>query len=123
MMNVWQAARILFQQRNSSEGLLSQRTIDLHGLHVAEAVECLLSLLPLLAGHFSDTRVSGRVTIVTGSGHHSVGGRKAGTGTVPTGRVFCAVEALLTEWGLVYSPVKDPNGYVGGLSVDISPLA
>ena len=44
-------------------------TLDFHGLHVAEAKECLIELLPLL----KSMNTLSHVTIVTGTGHHSNG--------------------------------------------------
>lgn len=54
-------------------GLLLQGVLDLHGLHVQEAVELLDSILPALIR----AKVK-EATILTGSGHHSggAGGRE-----------------------------------------------
>ncbi|KAL7714871.1 uncharacterized protein QTN25_007596 [Entamoeba marina] len=52
----------------NSKKFLNEGTIDLHGLHVKEA-------LPIL-GKFLTKRKGGRVYIITGSGHHSMMGIK-----------------------------------------------
>ncbi len=61
-----QTAQSLFKLRNTSASVTNGK-IDLHGLHVAEAQDCLYSLLPVLSGMGNKP-----VTIVTGSGELSV---------------------------------------------------
>jgi len=62
--------------------------IDLHGLHVDEALEATKKkLAQLVAGDI------GHLEIVTGAGHHSESGKAA---------IRPAVEDLLKEMGLTY---------------------
>lgn len=99
-----QAAKELFSRRNTRQSVTCGR-VDLHGLHVAEAVQCLEEVLPSLAGR--------NVTIVTGSGHHTAGPQKG------QARLLPAVQGLLDGWGVTYRAVKDDNGFVGGLNVNL----
>ncbi|KAJ3017370.1 hypothetical protein HKX48_003579 [Thoreauomyces humboldtii] len=85
-----QAGQRIFETRNSStashpsEGT---RTVDLHGLHPDESVEMLQSQLAKLKRE----NFSGRVVIVTGTGHHSRG-QKA--------KVLPAIREFLHKAGL-----------------------
>lgn len=56
-----------------------------------------------------------RLSVVTGSGHHST---QRGKGD--KSRVYNAVVGLCDEIGLNYSPIRDPKGYIGGVLVDVS---
>ena len=85
--------------------------VDLHGLHVAEVEMCLAELIP----HFQRLRAFSQLSIVTGSGHHSAGSH------IGRARVLPAVIRLCSDLGLKYVDIKDTNGYVGGISVIISP--
>jgi hypothetical protein len=62
------AASEIFEARNPASQLYMDRMMDLHGLHVAEAVEFLTQMLPKLADEGVDS-----IYLVTGSGHHSKG--------------------------------------------------
>ena len=92
-----QAARILFNSKNEQSALLSGH-IDLHGLHVSEALEMLSELLPIYCHILYNTttpppgfnkllytRIISQclpyVYIITGTGHHTKG--QSGTGTGP----------------------------------------
>ena len=99
------AARQTFRQRNSGAaggGRGTPRTIDLHGLHVAEAVR-------FLAEELEGQRRGARVFVVVGTGHHSHYTQKRGDGAsaVRGGgaapRLAAAVEAFLAERGLAFS--------------------
>lgn len=103
----YQAAQAIFSQRNS-EMSISRGQLDLHGLHVAEATACLHELLPVLA---LSPVAKAPITIVTGSGHHSVGGQKGKPRLLP------AVQGVLDELGYEYQLVKDVNGFVSGVNV------
>lgn len=101
------AATQIFESRNPKSQLYNDRVMDLHGLHVAEAVEFLSHMLPTLANEGLES-----IYIVTGSGHHSKG---------PTGnaRLLPAVERFLGTEGYQFSPVADRRGYVGMVMVDL----
>ena len=99
-----QAAKEIFSRRNTSQSILAKGRIDLHGLHVAEAVASLEEILPALG--------TGRtVTVVTGSGHHTAGPQQGHARLLP------AVQAFLDQQGYKYRLVKDDNGHVGGCRV------
>ncbi|GMF39165.1 unnamed protein product [Phytophthora fragariaefolia] len=101
------AASEIFESRNPPNQLYMDRMMDLHGLHVAEAVEFLTQMLPKLADEGVDS-----IYLVTGSGHHSKG---------PDGnaRLLPAVERFLAGEGYQYTPVADGAGFVGMLLVDL----
>ncbi|KAG3120265.1 hypothetical protein PI124_g400 [Phytophthora idaei] len=101
------AASEIFESRNPPNQLYMERMMDLHGLHVAEAVEFLTQMLPKLADEGVDS-----IYLVTGSGHHSKG---------PDGnaRLLPAVERFLAGEGYQYTPVADSSGFVGMLLVDL----
>ncbi|EGZ17006.1 hypothetical protein PHYSODRAFT_314545 [Phytophthora sojae] len=101
------AASEIFESRNPPNQLYMDRMMDLHGLHVAEAVEFLTQMLPKLADESVDS-----IYLVTGSGHHSKG---------PDGnaRLLPAVERFLAGEGYQYTPVADGAGFVGMLLVDL----
>ncbi|KAH7484246.1 hypothetical protein KRP22_005411 [Phytophthora ramorum] len=101
------AASEIFESRNPPSQLYMDRMMDLHGLHVAEAVEFLTQMLPKLADEGVDS-----IYLVTGSGHHSKG---------PDGnaRLLPAVERFLGGEGYQYTPVADGAGFVGMLLVDL----
>ena len=92
-----QAARILFNSKNEQSALLSGH-IDLHGLHVSEALDMLSELLPIYCHILYNTttpppgfnkllytRIISQclpyVYIITGTGHHTKGQSGTGTGT------------------------------------------
>ncbi|RLN55920.1 hypothetical protein BBJ29_009124 [Phytophthora kernoviae] len=101
------AASDIFEARNPPIQLYMDRMMDLHGLHVVEAVEFLTQMLPKLADEGVDS-----IYLVTGSGHHSKG---------PDGnaRLLPAVERFLGAEGYQYQPVADGAGFVGMLLVDL----
>ncbi|KAE9019353.1 hypothetical protein PR003_g12656 [Phytophthora rubi] len=101
------AASEIFESRNPPNQLYMDRMMDLHGLHVAEAVEFLTQMLPKLADEGVDN-----IYLVTGSGHHSKG---------PDGnaRLLPAVERFLAGEGYQYTPMADGAGFVGMLLVDL----
>ena len=51
------------------------------------------------------------VTVVTGSGHHTVGPQKG------RARILPKVIDLCEKLGYKYQEVKDVNGYAGGLNI------
>lgn len=61
-----QAAQQIFRTRNSPQSLMRGQ-VDLHGLHVAEAQECISVIVPIL----EQMNVK-HIHIITGSGMHSL---------------------------------------------------
>jgi DNA-nicking Smr family endonuclease len=103
----YMAAVEIFESRNAPSQIYTDRILDLHGLHVAEAVEFLTHYLPKLAEEGLDT-----VHVVTGSGHHSKGPQS-------NARLLPAVENFLSTEGYQFSRVADRKGHVGMLLVDL----
>lgn len=94
------AADAIFEARNPP---CSTDVIDLHGLHVAEALE----RLPIAL----QKAESGKVRVVTGSGHHTRGTGRA--------RLRPAVNKWLQENGFYFEEIVDVNDYVGSFVVDL----
>lgn len=94
------AADAIFEARNRPG---CTDVIDLHGLHVAEAVERLPMALEKVQ--------SGKVRVVTGSGHHTRGTGRA--------RLRPAVKKWLQENGFYFEEVVDANDFVGSFVVDL----
>jgi hypothetical protein len=91
-----------------------------HGLHAAELVECLDSLIPYLRNYLKpSSKLQGRgmlngaanIRVITGSGHHSSGPQKGVSRLLPTAEEYCATH------NMTYSMIKDPNGYPCGVSI------
>ncbi|CAN0089660.1 unnamed protein product [Pylaiella littoralis] len=106
-----EAAREIFTSRNPGDQVFERRTMDLHGLHVSEAMEVLDREVAALA----ERGLSG-VRILTGSGHHSKG---------PTNkaRLIPAVENFCQARG--YPVVKVPDqstGHVGAVDINFAEL-
>ncbi|KAI0565992.1 polyadenylate-binding protein-interacting protein [Gracilaria domingensis] len=93
------AANAIFATRNPPHVL---DVIDLHGLHVNEALERLPSALE--GKH-------GRIRILTGTGHHTKGTGRA--------RLRPAVKKWLKDNDYFFEEVVDANEYVGSFIVDI----
>eukprot|EP01029_Cantina_marsupialis_P010324 TRINITY_DN2348_c0_g1_i1.p1 TRINITY_DN2348_c0_g1~~TRINITY_DN2348_c0_g1_i1.p1 ORF type:complete len:558 (+),score=177.33 TRINITY_DN2348_c0_g1_i1:34-1707(+) len=98
-----QASNEIFKRRNRSLGL---NTIDLHGLHRHEVKE-------RLSKHFIKAKARGinNVTVIIGSGKHSVLKRKAG-------RIKPAVIHFLKDYGMKFKDVSH-NHDQSALSVRI----
>lgn len=101
------AAEVIFKSRNPHEQVYRDRLMDLHGLHVVEAVAFLQSWLPQLAEDGLEL-----IRIVTGAGHHSKGPQN-------TARLLPAVEQFLRSEGYEYKSVVDRKGHVGMLQVNL----
>ena len=86
--------------------------IDLHGLHISEAIDCLNELLPSITSNGSRSSIS----IITGSGHHTLGPQKG------SARLLPVIKSFLTNLNLNYKDILDDNGYVGALLVNLSNL-
>lgn len=115
-----QAAQQIFRTRNSPQSLMRGQ-VDLHGLHVAEAQECISVIVPIL----EQMNVK-HVHIITGSGmhflssnnwtfflklsvgfrlgHHTVGPQRG------VARLMPSVQSTLDDMGYKTVPVKDANG-------------
>jgi DNA-nicking Smr family endonuclease len=110
-MQLWDlqetASKTIFATRNTKESILNGK-IDLHGLTVSEADICLCKLLPILASEGQK-----RVTVITGTGHHSVDGRS---------RLIPVVEKFCIKNSISMKEVKT-GMYVGGFELNINLLA
>lgn len=95
-----QAAQAIFKARNPRHVL---DVVDLHGLHVSEALE----RLPLAL----EKAPPGILRIVTGTGHHTKGTGRA--------RLRPAVKTWLQENGYFFEEVVDANEFVGSFKVEI----
>ena len=98
------AAKIIFTRRNPVE-ILRQGRVDLHQLHLSEAKEVLIELLPSM-------KKAGvkKLFIATGSGHHSVVRTPK---LLPFAIDFCQSIKLTTTL------LSDSKGYTCGLSVNL----
>ncbi|PXF47793.1 Polyadenylate-binding protein-interacting protein 7 [Gracilariopsis chorda] len=94
-----QAADAIFAKRNPPH---VHDVIDLHGLHVSEAIERLPAALEDKAG---------KIRILTGTGHHTKGTGRA--------RLRPAVKKWLQENEFFFEEVIDANEYVGSFVVDL----
>jgi DNA-nicking Smr family endonuclease len=100
-----EAADAIWSARNADPAKDGQ--LDLHGMHVAEAVERLPDALADIA------RFRAQVKVVTGTGHHTVGG-----GGNP--RLRPAVCAILQEHGYAFREIIDSkSGHVGAFLVSL----
>lgn len=95
-----QAAEAIFEARNPP---LVTDVVDLHGLHVSEALDRLPSAL--------EKAPPGILRILTGTGHHTKGTGRA--------RLRPAVKKWLQENGYFFEEVIDANEYVGSFKVEI----
>lgn len=86
------AGETIFQQRNLSTGGSSQGTqlLDLHGLHVNEAIPLLKRELAVLRAAARSTQQRQQILICVGTGHHTKGSRTPA-------RLPIAVEKFLAE--------------------------
>lgn len=106
---------IIFRQRNTFQSIFIDYRLDLHGLHVQEARECVITMLNQISQKVESSSLTTypRVTIITGTGHHTNGPQKG----VP--RVLKSIEELCQEYNLSYGYIKDPKGYIGGIFVQL----
>ncbi|OQR96894.1 hypothetical protein THRCLA_07138 [Thraustotheca clavata] len=95
----YSAASIIFEARNPN--WIRDGMIDLHGLHVAEALELLGQLLPSVEAD--------SICVVTGTGHHSI-----------HIRLKPAVERFLAAEGYTFAAIPDRKGHVGMLQVSLA---
>lgn len=120
------AALILFQSRNADVSKLCEEgVIDLHGLHVSEAEELMDELLPVFLHYYqqlcnsSSTSNKKKISIITGSGHHSVTYGQGNARLLPKVQELVRhfLEDTSSEWRHRWSQqdIKDGNGYVSGI--------
>ena len=120
---------MIFSKRNNSD-FLSKGFIDLHGLHVSEAITCVKEIIDLkikkenaerkvVEYHFFENMrekiiIPNNLTFITGSGHHtqSSGHEKS--------RLLPAIENLLIHvYNLKPLFLKDSNNFIGGLRITL----
>ncbi|KAL8999675.1 MAG: hypothetical protein Q9169_001492 [Polycauliona sp. 2 TL-2023] len=95
-----EAAQLLYEERNRSSSSSKEIYIDLHGLHPEEAVEYLEQVL---VEHQKSSRP---VYAITGTGHHSKGGKD---------KVGKAVRGWLSEWKYASAEFSVPGDNLGGI--------
>nr|XP_045017088.1 NEDD4-binding protein 2 isoform X2 [Jaculus jaculus]XP_045017089.1 NEDD4-binding protein 2 isoform X2 [Jaculus jaculus] len=89
------AAVEIFEKVNSS--LLPQNVLDLHGLHVDEAIEHLMTVLQQKTEEFKQNGGKPYLSVITGRGNHSQGG---------VARIKPAVIKYLTSHSFRFSEIK-----------------
>ncbi|GJN00655.1 hypothetical protein PR202_ga17851 [Eleusine coracana subsp. coracana] len=89
------AREAIYRQRNPASQRGSDRLIDLHGLHVNEAIHILKVELAALKSAARATGERMQVMVCVGTGHHTKGSR--------TARLPIAVEQFLLDEGLNYT--------------------
>jgi hypothetical protein len=95
-----EAARILYEDRNKDSSTSPEIYVDLHGLHPEEAIGYLEAAL-------TDQQKSGRmVYAITGTGHHSKGGKD---------KVGKTIRGWLNEWKYAWREFSVPGDNVGGI--------
>ncbi|KAL8672145.1 MAG: hypothetical protein Q9168_003389 [Polycauliona sp. 1 TL-2023] len=95
-----EAAQMLYEERNQNSSSSKEIYIDLHGLHPEEAVEYLEQVL---VEHQKSSRP---VYAITGTGHHSKGGKD---------KVGKAVRGWLNEWKYASAEFSVPGDNLGGI--------
>jgi hypothetical protein len=103
-----EAARVLYEERNKSQGQGRELYVDLHGLHPDEAVN-------YLSGCLKEQKSASRpVYAICGTGHHSKNGKD---------KVGKAVRLFMNEWKYAFrefSVPGDRNNVGGILGIDPS---
>lgn len=94
------AAEAIFEARNPQT---ATDVVDLHGLHVSEALERLPAAL--------ERAPVGKVRVLTGTGHHTKGTGRA--------RLRPAVKKWLQDAGYFFEEVIDANEFVGSFIVEV----
>ena len=89
------AAVEIFEKVNAS--LLPQNVLDLHGLHVDEAIEHLTTVLQQKTEEFKQNGGKPYLSVITGRGNHSQGG---------VARITPAVIKYLTSHNFRFSEIK-----------------
>jgi DNA-nicking Smr family endonuclease len=111
IVTITQAAKAIFRNRNSFSDL-EKGIIDLHGLHVSEAQDCLTELIPI----FEKVGLK-KLKIVTGTGHHTKGPQQGKARLLPYVKAHCEEQL----YGSVKSchEIKDNSGYSGALLLEL----
>jgi len=132
------AAEALLVGRNSA-GALGEGRLDLHGLHVGEALDLLGRLfgepgadtvageeeigsaaVRLLRARAGRPGAPSHVTVVTGSGHHSLGQGRAHSKVSPL--LEAVTQFCQARCGSRLGFVKDDQGHVGAVKIPVSML-
>ncbi|KAK4528880.1 hypothetical protein GAYE_SCF66G6828 [Galdieria yellowstonensis] len=100
------AADAIFVQRNQKGDCI----LDLHGLHVKEALVILERKLQELESKSIGSSSSENIIVITGSGHHTKGKKTPA-------RLYPAVEQFLLSHRYSFQVVKDTNKYAGAFLV------
>ena len=95
-----EAARLLYEQRNKDGGSSRDIFVDLHGLHPEEAIEYLESAL------LENQQSARPVYAITGTGHHSKGGKD---------KVGKAVRTWLNDWKYAFREFGMAGDSLGGI--------
>ena len=95
-----EAARLLYEQRNRDGAGFQDIYVDLHGLHPEEAVEYLEKAL------VENQHSSHPVYAITGTGHHSKGGKD---------KIGKAIRTFLAEWKYVFREFGMAGDSIGGI--------
>lgn len=103
----------IFRRRNTPKSVFTDYRVDLHGLHVQEARECVISVLSQISLSLPPRSSYPKVTVITGTGHHTYGPQ------IGVARVLKAIELLCQEYELSYVHIKDPRGFVGGVLIQM----
>ena len=121
------ASVLMFTRRNTRSSLM-KGVVDLHGLHVQEAVDCVDELLSALANgppyifniasYFSCLKGSAalpqQITLITGSGLHSQGSSNYKPRLLPAIQTY-----LQSHQNVRFALLKDRNGFIGALRLDL----
>ena len=103
-----EAARMLYEDRNTSAGNGSETYVDLHGLHPEEAIEYLeQALMKQQKNHtLAINGATPYLYAIVGTGHHSKGGKD---------KVGKAIRAWLSEWKYAVKEFSVSGDTLGGL--------
>eukprot|EP00916_Digyalum_oweni_P002368 GHVL01004347.1.p1 GENE.GHVL01004347.1~~GHVL01004347.1.p1 ORF type:complete len:637 (+),score=83.23 GHVL01004347.1:56-1966(+) len=90
------------------------KEVDLHGLHIQEAINFVDWVLQQ---HLQrENTVAGRnLVILGGSGHHSIGMSRNKMQSLQGSRLLQAVQEQIVSWGGQVTLFRDKNGFVGSL--------
>lgn len=95
-----EAARLLYKERNKDASTSSEIYVDLHGLHPEEAIEYLEAVL------IEQQKSPRPVYAITGTGHHSKGGKD---------KVGKTIRGWLNQWRYAWREFSVAGDTVGGI--------